>query len=167
MGDIKALSERDAIKKMQSIAGHEVAMMCTSSGNQAMNTRPMQTLKIDDDGCFWFMSKKGSTKNQEIVADSKVQLCYSVPGKSAYLSVHGTATISRDQKKIDELWSPLARAWFPEGKDDPNITVIKVSAICGHYWDIKHNKMVQVAAVAMGAITGKPLDDSIQGALRV
>ncbi|MGE3509589.1 MAG: pyridoxamine 5'-phosphate oxidase family protein [Vicinamibacterales bacterium] len=30
-------------------------------------------------------------------------------------------------QKIDELWEPLAKTWFTEGKDDPRITVIKVA----------------------------------------
>ena len=26
-----------------------------------------------------------------------------------------------DKQKIEELWSPLAKTWFKEGVDDPNI----------------------------------------------
>jgi hypothetical protein len=35
----------------------------------------------------------------------------------------------------------------------------------GYWWDTKHNRMVQLAKIAIGAITGKTMDDGIMGQL--
>jgi general stress protein 26 len=167
MGDVKDLAARDAIVKMREIAEGEIAMLCTFAALPAMHTRPMGTSAIDDDGTFWFLSAEDSGKNREIAANPIVQLVYSVPSKSAFLAVQGTAAILRDQKKIDQVWNPLAKAWFHEGKDDPRITLLRVRPMRGHYWDTKHNKMVALAEIALGALIGKTLDDGIEGTLRV
>ena len=90
-----------------------------------------------------------------------------MPSKSAFLAVQGTAAILRDQRKIDQVWNPFAKTWFHEGKDDPRITLLRVRPMRGHYWDTKHNKMVALAEIALGALIGKTLDDGIEGTLRV
>jgi len=41
---------------------------------------------------------------------------------------------------IDQLWNAFAKAWFQEGKDDPNISVIKIIPDEAYYWDTVHEK---------------------------
>ncbi len=36
---------------------------------------------------------------------------------------------------IDRLWSEPWRVWFPDGKDDPNLVLLKVEPTGGEYWD--------------------------------
>ena len=165
MGDIKHLINRAAVAKIKKIAEHEVAMLCTFVPTQTPRARPMSTLSVDEAGTLWFFSARGSPKNQEIAANPQVQLIYALPSKSAYLTLSGTATISRDQAKIDTLWNPLAKAWFSDGPTDPALTVISIVPSDGYYWDTKHNKMVQMVQLAVGALTGKPFDGGVEGTL--
>jgi general stress protein 26 len=167
MGDVKNLVESEAVSKIREIASGEIAMLCTFATAPAMHTRPMATAAIDDDGTLWFLSRRDSGKNRDIAMNPIVELVYAVPSKSAYLNVHGTAAILHDQRKIDELWSFFAKTWFTEGKDDPEITLLRVRPMRGHYWDTKHNKMVQLAEIAVGAMLGKTMDDGIEGSLNV
>jgi general stress protein 26 len=59
-----------------------------------------------------------------------------------YVSVDGTASISRDRQKIAELWKEPFRVWFPGGKDDPGIALIAVRPQAVEYWDSKGWKKV-------------------------
>jgi general stress protein 26 len=167
MGDTKNLVSREAVAKIKDIADGQVAMLCTFTADGAMDARPMGTQGISEDGTIWYFSAKDSTVNQQIVANPAVQVIYMVPGKSEYLSLEGTASVSRDQAKIDELWSGFAKAWFHGGKDDPNLTLITVTLNGGHYWDTKNGKMVSLAKIAIGAITGKTIDGGVEGELKV
>jgi general stress protein 26 len=47
------------------------------------------------------------------------------PDRQRYVSVAGRAWLLRDRAKIDELWSPLYKAWFPDGKDDPELALLR------------------------------------------
>lgn len=167
MGDTKNLVSREAIAKVQHIADGQIAMLCTFTADGAVDARPMGTQGIAEDGTLWYFSMKDSTANQQIVANPAVQLIYMVPGRSEYLSLEGTASVSRDQAKIDQLWSGLAKAWFPDGKDDPNLTLITVTLNGGHYWDTKHGKMVSLAKIAIAAVTGVPMDGGVDGNLKI
>lgn len=167
MGEHKNLSDRDAITKIQELAKGETAMLCTQATTGELHSRPMHTQAVDDDGAIWFFSDRDSSKNFEIQNDSVVHLIYSIGGKSEYLAINGLATVTRDQKKIDELWSRMAKAWFNDGKQDPNLTLISVQPTDGYYWEAKHGKVVQLAKIAVGAVLGKPYDDGVSGKLRV
>lgn len=163
--DLHGTEAADKIRELVKKA--ETCFFCTRLGNgTAPNVRPMAVQKTDDNGRFWFLSASDSHKNQEIATDHKVQLLFQGSAHSDFLSVNGTATISTDKALIEELWKPILKTWFTEGKDDPRITVIEVQLTEGYYWDNKHGNAVAFVKMAIGAMLGKTLDDSIEGSLR-
>jgi general stress protein 26 len=125
-----------------------------------MNVRVM-----DDAGHLWFLSAQESHKNEELRRNPLVQLYFQGSKHSDFLHLTGRATVSRDQEKIDELWEPVIKTWFTEGKDDPRITVIEVEPSEGYYWDTKHGNTIAGIKMMLGAALGKTLDDSLEGRL--
>ncbi|MBA4058682.1 MAG: general stress protein, partial [Marivirga sp.] len=89
------------------------------------------------------------------------------PSSYEFLSVYGKASITRDRKKIDELWTDTAKAWFPEGKDDPRVTVVKVTPEEGFYWDTKDGKLISTIKILASAVTGKTLEEGVEGTISV
>ena len=164
MGDVKNLSNNEATEKIKELAEEiDTCMFCTyKDGN--LISRPMSTQKADEEGNLWFLSDKDSDKNKEIALNNNVELLYG-QGHDKYLALHGKASISTNKEKIKELWQPIAKVWFTEGVDDPRISVIKVSYDDGYYWDSKHGKMVQMAKMAAAFVSGKTMDDGIEGKL--
>ena len=143
-------------------------MFVTDLSNLPLAGRPMATQEVDEEGNIWFISDQNSNKNKEIDNDSKVQLFYSHTSNYEYLSIFGSAEIINDRSKIEELWTPMAKTWFKEGVDDPNIRLIKVKPEDAYYWDTKNNKMVSLIKFAMGAIGITPKDDGgIEGKLKI
>jgi general stress protein 26 len=130
-------------------------------------TRPMGVQTVDDQGNLWFLSASDSHKNQEIAINPDVTLYFQGSAHSDFLVLKGKATASRDQNKIKELWQPIFKTWFTEGENDPRISVVKVAPTEGYYWDTKHGFAVAGIKMVLGALTGKTLDDSIEGKVRV
>lgn len=131
------------------------------------STRPMSEQLVDDDGSIWFLSRKDSGKNAEIAQDPFVQLLFQADKHTGYISIYGIATTIDDQKKIDELWQPMFKVWFEKGKNDPMISLIKVEPTQGYYWDTKHGKAVAFFKIAVSLVTGKAMDDSVEGKLEL
>ena len=100
----------------------------------------MNTQYADQNGSLWFFSNKSSVKNEDIRLDSRVQLFYVDPAIGQYVSIYGNAQILFDREKIEEFWSEYALNWFM-GKDDPQISLIKVSPENIFQWDADHKKM--------------------------
>jgi general stress protein 26 len=167
-GDVQDLHRGEAIDKLKELVKHNPICLFTSRLTQEpFQTRPMSTAQVDDEGNLWFLSASDSYKNEEVDYDPNVQLFYVNTPDSEYLTVFGKAYISTDRKKIDEVWKPLAKAWFTEGKDDPRITLLKVVPEEAYYWDTKTNKMVAMLKILTAAVTGQTMDDSVEGKLAV
>jgi general stress protein 26 len=165
---IKNLTQKEAIDKFKEFVKHESTCLFTTRLTEVpLTTRPMSVQKVCDQGNFWFLSPNDSDKNQEIANDPRVQLFISNSSNYEFLSVYGKATISRDQQKIDEFWNDIMKAWFPEGKDDPNIRVIKVTPEEGFYWDTKDGKLVSMIKIAASAVSGKTLQEGVEGTISV
>lgn len=165
---IKNLTHQEAIDKFKELVKHESTCLFTTRLTEVpLTTRPMSVQKVCDQGNFWFLSPSDSDKNQEIANDPRVQLFISNTSNYEFLSLYGKATISRDREKIDEFWSDIAKAWFTEGKNDPRITVIKVTPEEGFYWDTKDGKLVSMIKILASAVSGKTLQEGVEGTISV
>lgn len=144
---------REDIREM--VKDIKFAMLCTTHKNGYVHSRPMGTQGMDKDGDIWFLTAKDSEKIHDIKANPKVCICYAEPSDNTYVCVMGEAEEVDDQRKIDELWTPIAKAWFPEGKDDPNLTLLKVTPHEAEYWDSDSNKIVVGIKMLSTIVTGK------------
>ena len=147
-GDIQKLGEL--------IKGIRVAMLTTVDDEGCLHSRPMANQDDIFDGTLWFFTQANSGKVHELQRDRHVNLSYADPGDSRYVSVSGTASISRDREKMKELWSPIHKAWFPEGLDDPNIALLRVEVDKAEYWDSPSSAVVRMFGFAKAIATGKP-----------
>lgn len=165
----KDLQGIEAGKKIKELAGkNDTCFFCSGiTTGQPVTVRPMAVQKMDEEGNFWFLSANDSHKNLDIQKDPQVQLLFQGSSHSDFLTVYGTATISTDKALIKELWEPIIKTWFTGGVDDPRITVIKVETESGYYWDNKHGDAIALIKMAVGAVMGKTMDDSIEGGLEV
>jgi len=77
----------------------------------------------------------------------------------------GKAFIETSREKIEEYWSPLTRAWFPDGVDDPEICLLRVEVDSAYYWDSGSNKMVSFFKMVAATITGKQVANGEEGTL--
>lgn len=140
------------------------AMLVTQARDNALRSRPMALLKVEDNGDCWFVSGFASGKVDEIERNPKVNV--SLQDDRKFLSISGYAAISRDRQKLDELWSEPLKVYFPKGKEDPDLVLIRVTPAEGEYWDnqgIQGLKFLLEAAKAY--VTGTTLHvDSAQHA---
>lgn len=167
-GNFKDLASNEARAKLKEMAEHiKTCMFCTELSSRPIPTRPMGLREIDDNGNLWFISSEESNKNDEIEGDNEVQLIFAKNSDAHYLSVFGKATIYSDRDKIEQVWTPFAKTWFEEGKDDPNVSAIKVTPTDAYYWDTKYGKMITLLKIAAGAITGNVDEGGIEGRLNV
>lgn len=144
-------------------------MFCTDLTTLPITARPMSVRETDEEGNLWFLSSADSHKNFEISEDNRVQLLFMNNTDYEYLSVFGKAFIYKNKSLIEEKWTPIANAWFEDGKEDPKVSVIRVTPDETYYWDTKAGKVVSFLSFAAAAITGKKTDnsDGVEGNLHI
>ena len=89
------------------IAKARFAFVTTSGPDGRLLSRPLAVLKRDFDGDLYFFTMAPSAKTAQVAADSHVNV--SLQSGDDYLSIAGTASVSRDQALIDELWNRVRR----------------------------------------------------------
>lgn len=148
------------------LEGIDFTMLTTIAGGK-LHSRPMSTQEMDENGDLWFFSADNTRKVDEIAADDRINAAYSDPDGNTYVSVFGRAEVVKDRAKIEELWSPVLKAWFPEGVDDPTICLLKVSVEEAEYWDAPSSKFVQLAGFVKALATGTEADYGDHGTIKL
>jgi general stress protein 26 len=148
------------------LEGIDFAMLVTMAGNK-LRSRPMSTQEMDENGDLWFFTSDETHKVDEIQADNRVLVAYSQPDENTYVSVFGRCEISKDRAKMEELWNPAHKAWFPEGLDDPHLTLLKVAVEEVEYWDSPNSKLVEIAGFVKALVTGQEAEGGDYGKIKI
>lgn len=152
-------SERDeSIKKIKGMLEGIDFCMLTTIDNGNLRSRPMSTQIAEFDGDIWFFTRDTTHKADELEKDPRVCVAYSDPDEQTYVSISGRGEIMHDRAKMEELWSPILKAWFPHGLDDPGICLLKVSAEQAEYWDSPSGRIVQALGFVKALVTGQEAD---------
>ncbi len=153
-----AIGDRAAhIKHLaQLIDDIDVAMLTTTAPDGRLVSRPLGTQEVEFDGDLWFATGRDSAKVTEILANPQVNVSYASTSRNSYVSVAGRASIVHDRAKIDALWSPAMKLFFPGDKDDPNLCLIKVEVDSAEYWDGPGSFLGKALYIALTAVTDNP-----------
>ena len=137
----------------------DFCMLTTVDEKGDMHSRPMSANgEIDPNGDLWFFTGVSSHKVSEIEKLSKVNVSFADPENQHYVSITGKAQLVRDRNKIEELWKPEFKMWFPEGKDDPEIALLRINLEKAEYWDSPSSTIGYVLNFVSSLVTGKEAD---------
>jgi len=151
--------ENDLEKLRELVKDIDFCMLTTVDEGGDLHSRPMSSNgDIDEDGDVWFFTKASSLKVSEIEKLPKVNVSFADPENQRYISVSGTAQLVLDRAKIDELWRPEFKMWFPEGKDDPEVALLCVSLEKAEYWDSPSSTIGYALSFVSSLVTGKQPD---------
>jgi general stress protein 26 len=132
----------------------EFAMLTTVDADGSLRSRPMAVQRQEFDGDLWFFTKASTPKVEEVEREEEVNVSFARPDKQHYVSVSGKARVVRDRAKIEELWSPELKAWFPEGSDDPDLALLRVRAERAEYWDGQSSVVAHLIGFVKAVATG-------------
>lgn len=133
----------------------EFAMLTTAEADGTLRSRPMATQQIKEDGDIYFFTHATSPKVDEVQRDQHVNVSYANPEDHRYVSVSGMARLVRDRKKIEELWNPVLKAWFPDGLEDPDLALLKITVTQAEYWDSPSSTVAHVLGFVKALATGQ------------
>lgn len=149
----------DLSQLFEKIKEVRMAMLTTTDEHGSLHSRPMATINPGKEEALYFLTDANSAKVYEVKKDSQVNLSYSDPSGNVYASVSGRANAYRDTAKVAELWSEPMRAWFPKGKEDPSITILKVTIDKAEYWDSPSSLLSRAYGYVRAVVTGEPSKD--------
>ena len=132
----KEAKANGSVKKLRKIMRDiRIAMLTTAARDGSLRSRPMMTSEVEFDGNLWFIARTSSGLAEEIGTNPHVNVTYANPDDDRYVSLSGTASFVRDAAKLRELWSGKHKAWFPDGRKDPDLALLRIDVQSAEYWD--------------------------------
>jgi general stress protein 26 len=114
----------------------DICMFTTVGEGGYLVSRPLSTQAAEFDGeRLWFFTSARSPKIQEIKRNKKVNVAYASKDRNVYVSVTGDARMNKDRARIDEFWSDAYKAFWPRGKEDPDVVLLEVTVRSVEYWE--------------------------------
>ena len=154
------LSQGEKLAKLREIIkAVDICMLTTVDEGGGLHSRPMSNNRdVEFDGDLWFFTYGSSHKADEVGRVPQVNASFADIDGQLYASVSGQAEVVRDRARIEELWKPQLKAWFPEGVDTPDIALLKVTAERAEYWDGSQSIVAHAVGFVTGLIKGEPAD---------
>lgn len=163
---IEGQGSADMNRIAELVEGIEVAMLTTHAEDGSMVSRPLQVLELDRDGEFVFFTAIDSLKVAQLDEHADVNLAFVDPRRHRYVSVRGSVRFDRDRATIDELWSLPQKVFFPEGKEDPHLVVLRVRVRDAAYWEPAGGTVARALDFMHGLVGEQPADLGRHGILR-
>ena len=154
----KAVTKDEKLGRLREIVkAVDICMLTTTDDEGGLRSRPMSNNRdVEFDGDLWFFTYGSSHKVDEVGRVPQVNASFADVGAQLYASLTGRAEVVRDRARIEELWKPQLRAWFPEGVDTPDIALLKVTVERAEYWDGSQSFVAHAVGLVSSLISGEP-----------
>jgi len=155
-------------KLVEMVKGIRTCMLITHEQKSSnLSGRPMGINTIDPDGSMWFFTKKSSLKADELEENNQASIAIIDESSNTYLMIHGSANLIFHKEKMEELWNPMMKAWFPKGIEDPDIVLIKMTPREVNYWDSSSSTMVVLFNMLKAIVMGKTYEEGEHGTINL
>ena len=126
--------EQELQEKFWKALKSDMTVMLGLSGVDESHTRPMTSQLDGDQGPIWFFTSKESELVSQLSGSHRAIATFSSKGHDVFAAIHGDLKIDNDPSVIDRLWNRFVAAWYEEGKDDPNLVLLKFDAERAEIW---------------------------------
>lgn len=82
------------------------------------------------DTLFFFIGK-----DNRLAGGGNAMVQFVSKGQDYFACLAGRASIVDDRAMVDKLWSKPVEAWFPGGKDDPNLALLRIDIDDAELWE--------------------------------
>ncbi|MGP9539874.1 pyridoxamine 5'-phosphate oxidase family protein [Brachybacterium sp. AOP43-C2-M15] len=128
-------------------------MLTTALPSGKLLSHPMTPQQVTDDADVWFFLSAAGDQADALRAGPEVNIAISEAG--SWLSVAGHLEYVDDRAKRDELWDGQLESYFPGGKDDPDLRLVRVISDSAQYWGMPGGKVSALARITKAKVTGE------------
>ena len=126
---------KDLEKKFWMSLKSDMTMMLGLVGVEESHTRPMTAQLRGSEGPIWFFTSRDNTLVQNLRPAGRAIGTFASKDHDLFASVHGRLSLDNDPDLIDELWNPFVAAWYEEGRDDPELALLRFDPDRAEIWE--------------------------------
>ncbi|PWW02018.1 general stress protein 26 [Hoeflea marina] len=163
MTDLEATRKNPEAQFFDILSGTRAVMLGLSeAGNQMQpnHLQPMAPQTGPDERVVWFFTKTGSDLARAVMqkSRSRAQMCVVSDDHDYHASVNGHLFLERDREVVERFWSPVVSAWFENGRDDPELAVLRFEPAEAQIWASTGSGIRFAWEIAKANLTGSEPD---------
>jgi general stress protein 26 len=112
----------------------DMTMMIGLDGVEDGHARPMTAQIEGEGGPIWFFAAKDNALVQMIGERDRAIATFTSKGHDLFATVHGRLSLDTNRAVVDRLWNRYVAAWYPGGKDDPNLALLRLDPDSAEIW---------------------------------
>lgn len=120
--------------KFWSALGSDRTMMLGLDGVEDGHARPMTAQVENERSPIWFFTSTDNGIVQKLGEGDRAIATFASKGNDLFATVHGKLVVDNDRAVVDRLWNRFVAAWYPGGKDDPKLTLLRFDAEKAEVW---------------------------------
>lgn len=118
------------------------------------HAQPMMAFREGESGVIWFFTRDDTDLAREAASGQSATFTYASKDQEVWACIQGMLSVTpRNPALIDKHWNPILAAWYPEGKDDPHLTLLRFDAGDGRIWVSKKGAVGFFYEVAKANLT--------------
>ncbi len=117
----------------------DMTMMLGLDGVEDGHARPMTAQFENERGPIWFFTSKDNAIVQKLSRGNRAIATFASKGHDLFATLHGSVAIETDRAGLERLWNPYVAAWFPGGKTDPKLALLRFDAERAEIWLDEHS----------------------------
>lgn len=146
--------------KFWSALKSNMTMMLGLDGVEDAHARPMTAQFEKERGPIWFFTAKDNTIVQKLGQGNRAIATFTSKGHDLFATVQGRLSLDNDRAAIDRFWNRFVAAWYPGGKDDPKLALLRLDAEQAEIWE-DASSLVAGLKMLMGADPKEDYKDSV------
>lgn len=160
--------DREKIEKKlwKHIEQHRFGMLGVAGG-PPRHMAPMTAFHDKDTHTLWFYGDRNTDLVKDIGEDGHAGMfCFMDKDHGVYACLGGDLSLSHDEGRIDKHWSPMVSAWYPEGKDDPKLVLVRFDVVDAQVWVSDSGPVKFAYEIAKANLTKTQPDEGEKAHLR-
>jgi general stress protein 26 len=96
--------------------------------------QPMTAFSEPENGQIWFYARSDSDLAHAIASGAEAMFIVQAKDQDFQACIGGRLELQPDRERINRYWNPVVAAWYPGGRDDPKITLLRLDARDAQVW---------------------------------
>ena len=128
--------------------------MLGAVGATPRHMQPMSGFGEPSTRTIWFfMQRDNDLIAQAAEAGGAAMFCLVSKDRNLWACIGGTLSQDRDPAMVDKYWGAVTAAWFPDGKDSPNLALMRLDMTDAQVWVVEGGGLKFAYEIAKANLT--------------
>lgn len=129
----KRLSDGDVRERLwKAIEDHHVGMLGLAGDGREF--QPMTAFVEPDANRIWFFTRDDTDLARDVADQGGADATFIFQERKLHASIVGRIARDHDRERIERYWNAHVAAWYPDGKDDPALTLLRLDVDEAAVW---------------------------------